>query len=126
MQASLSSEGYQRVLAEWNADEALAQHGGGGGGQTQFGKKYYYIALIGTPSDSDPWMWQFGGHHVTVNATVAGGHILATPSFIGVQPSSYTDASGRRPSAAARRSTWSSAPARTARRSRRRAWRPPS
>jgi hypothetical protein len=53
MQASLSSEGYQRVLAEWNADEALAQHGGGGGGQTQFGKKYYYIALIGTPSDSD-------------------------------------------------------------------------
>ena len=35
MQATLSSKGYNRVMAEWNADDALAaqQASGGGGGQ---------------------------------------------------------------------------------------------
>ena len=67
MQATLSTEGYNRVLAEWNADEALAAEqgsgGGGPGGQLLFGKKYYWVALIGTPSETEPWQWQFGGHH---------------------------------------------------------------
>lgn len=99
MQATLSTEGYNRVLAEWNADDALAagQGSGGGsgpGGQLQFGKQYYWIALIGTPSETDPWQWQWGGHHVTVNATIVGDHIALTPSFIGVQPATYTDTSG--------------------------------
>jgi hypothetical protein len=31
---------------------------------------------------------------VTINATVAGPHVSLTPSFIGVQPSTFTDASG--------------------------------
>ncbi len=54
MQATLSIEGYNRVTAEWNADDALlAQEGTGGG----FGKANYYIALIGTPSETDPWQW---------------------------------------------------------------------
>jgi len=60
-----------------------------------FGKKYYWIALIGTPSETDPWQWQWGGHHVTVNATIVGPNLALTPSFIGVQPASYTDASGK-------------------------------
>ena len=96
MQATLSSEGYNRVLAEWNADDALAaaQGSGGGGGQLQFGKKYYWIAIIGTPSETAAWQWQWGGHHVTVNATIVGANIALTPSFIGVQPATYTDASG--------------------------------
>jgi hypothetical protein len=91
MQKSLSAEGYDRVMAEWDADEALATQTG----QTdQYGKQYYYLALIGTPSDDSPWMWQWGGHHVTVNATVASGVVSVTPSFIGDQPASYTAANG--------------------------------
>lgn len=120
MQATLSSQGYNRVLAEWNADDQLTSQsgaapggappggtppaggtpgarpgdGGGPGGQLLYGKKYYWVALIGTPSETQPWQWQWGGHHVTINATVAGPNIALTPSFIGVQPGSYTDASG--------------------------------
>lgn len=91
MQTTLNTEGYNRVLAEWNADDALlAQEGTGGG----FGKANSYIAVIGTPWETDPWQWQSGGHHVTVNATIVGANIALTPSFIGVQPGSYTDASG--------------------------------
>ncbi|MCO6007859.1 DUF3500 domain-containing protein [Actinoallomurus purpureus] len=92
MKASLSHEGYKRVLAEWNADDANATETGQ---SNLFGKKYYYIALIGNPSTTGPWMWQFGGHHVTVNAAVTGGRISLTPSFIGDQPASYTDAGGK-------------------------------
>ncbi len=91
MQATLSTEGYNRILAEWNADDALyAQEGTGGG----FGTANYFIAIIGTPSHTDPWQWQFGGHHVTVNATIVGSNIALVPSFIGCQPCTYTDANG--------------------------------
>lgn len=91
MKASLSAEGYERIVAEWAADDANAA----ATGQSQlFGKAFYYIALIGTPSDSNPWMWQFGGHHVSLNATIAAARVSVTPSFIGDQPASYTDVSG--------------------------------
>jgi hypothetical protein len=91
MKASLSTEGYDRVLAEQAADDANAKLTGQ---SDLFGAQYYYIALIGNPSDTGPWMWQFGGHHLAVNATIAGGHVSATPTFLGDQPASYTDASG--------------------------------
>ena len=108
MRATLSEEGYGRVLAEWNADDALAADSaastdggpvtllqqGGPGGQLLFGMQYYWVAIIGEPSETDPWQWQWGGHHVTVNATVVGDQVALTPSFIGVQPATYTDADG--------------------------------
>ncbi len=99
MAATLSTEGYRRVLQEWHADQALAATdtggGNGPGGGTHFGMAYYYIAILGTPSATSPWMWQFGGHHVTVNATIVGQNIALTPSFIGVQPATYKDAQGK-------------------------------
>ena len=91
MQASLSTEGYNRVLAEWAADDANASLTGQ---PNLFGKRYYTLALIGNPSDTGPWMWQFGGHHLGLNATIAGGRVSMTPSFIGSLPATYTDAAG--------------------------------
>jgi hypothetical protein len=93
MQATLSAEGYRRVVDEWRADDALARESGPGRGP-DFGMGFYYIALIGKPSETEPWQWQWGGHHVTINATVVGPHVSLAPSFIGVQPSTFTDASG--------------------------------
>ena len=93
MKITLSEEGYRRVLDEWRADDALAASSGGG--RAQFGMGFYYIALIGTPSATKPWQWQWGGHHVTINATIVGPNLSLTPSFIGVQPASYTDAGGK-------------------------------
>lgn len=83
MQATLSEEGYERVRAEWRADDEL--------GGSDYGQDNYFVAIIGTPSTTDPWQWQWGGHHVTVNATIAGTELSLTPSFIGVQPATYTD-----------------------------------
>ena len=35
-------------------------------------------------------MWQFGGHHLALNATIAGGNIVLTPGLTDGQPMTYT------------------------------------
>jgi len=84
LQAILSDEGYEQVYGEWHADDQLQ-----GGGNLVFGSDYYWVAIIGEPSETDAWQFQFGGHHITVNATIKGSNVSLTPSFIGVQPSVY-------------------------------------
>jgi hypothetical protein len=84
LQALLSDAGYEQVYGEWHADDALQ-----GGGNLTFGSDYYWVAIIGEPSETDAWQFQFGGHHITVNATIKSSDISLTPSFIGVQPAVY-------------------------------------
>lgn len=60
------------------------------GGRLLFGKDLYYISILGTPSEKDPWMLQFGGHHLALNITIAGEHGLLTPTLTGAQPALYT------------------------------------
>ena len=55
-----------------------------------FGKDLYYISLLGTPSEKNPWMLQFGGHHLALNITMAGERGVLTPTLTGAQPALYT------------------------------------
>jgi Protein of unknown function (DUF3500) len=63
------------------------RRGGNGGGM--FGKDLYYISILGTPSEKDPWMLQFGGHHLALNITIVGEQGVLTPSLTGAQPALY-------------------------------------
>jgi Protein of unknown function (DUF3500) len=58
--AMLSREGYKKVLDIMNGDEALKNsrggRTGGRGGGVQFGQDEYYIALLGAPSATAPWL----------------------------------------------------------------------
>jgi hypothetical protein len=94
MSAALSREGYQKVLEIMDADEVLRQRGGGRtggrGGGVRFGKDEYYIALLGSPSGTAPWLIQFGGHHLAINVTVVGANSVLTPSLPAAQPARYT------------------------------------
>jgi uncharacterized protein DUF3500 len=98
--AALSRSGYQKVTDIMNADEALknrgggrtgGRQGGGGGGRggIQFGADEYYLALLGTPSATTPWLIQFGGHHLAINVTVVGPNNVLTPSLPATQPARY-------------------------------------
>ena len=62
----------------------------GGGGGPMFGRDLYYVSFLGTPSEKDPWMLQFGGHHLALNITIAGEHGVLTPTLTGAQPALYT------------------------------------
>ena len=55
-----------------------------------FGKDLYYISILGKPSEKDPWMLQFGGHHLALNVTIAGEQGVLTPTLTGAQPALYT------------------------------------
>jgi len=97
--AALSREGYQKITDIMNGDEVLKSAGGGrtggrpgGGGRgggPQFGRDEYYIALLGAPSLTAPWMIQFGGHHLAINVTVVGSTSVMTPSLPAAQPAKY-------------------------------------
>ena len=56
---------------------------------TMFGKDLYFISFLGTPSNTAPWMLQFGGHHLALNITIAGNKGVMTPSLTGAQPATF-------------------------------------
>jgi len=92
---ALSREGYQKVVAIMRGDEVLRTQGDGRGGGRggrgpAFGQDEYYLAFVGTPSVTDPWMLQFGGHHLAINLTLAGREATLAPSLPAAQPASYT------------------------------------
>lgn len=62
---------------------------GGRGGDPGFGHDNYYLALLGTPSLAEPWMIQFGGHHLAINVTIVGKDNVMTPSLPAAQPAIY-------------------------------------
>ena len=111
---ALSRNGYRKVTEIMRGDEVLkAASGGGGprggtpdggappgarggrgrggpGGGPSFGEDEYYLAFLGTPSTTAPWMLQFGGHHLAINLTMAGSQASMTPSLPAAQPATYT------------------------------------
>jgi Protein of unknown function (DUF3500) len=84
----LSREGYQKAVDIMNGDEVLRTAGRGGG--PAFGLAEYFIAILGTPSATTPWMVQFGGHHLALNVTIVGASHVLTPSLPAAQPATFT------------------------------------
>lgn len=88
LKATLSMDGYQQVIDNMAGEETL--NSGGRRGRVVFGKDEYYFSILGTPSVTEPWMWQFGGHHLAINATVVRDKITLGPSLTGGQPMHYS------------------------------------
>jgi hypothetical protein len=88
LKATLSQEGYLAVTQNIEAEQVLSQRGGGQG-RVKFGRDEFYVSLLGKPSLSEPWLWQFGGHHLAVNATIVSNRITLGPTLTGGQPMSF-------------------------------------
>ena len=52
----------------------------------EYGEWLYYLTIMGEPSASEPWGWQFEGHHVIINCFILGDQIVMTPVFMGSEP----------------------------------------
>jgi hypothetical protein len=85
--SALSRRGFEKVQQIMEADEVNKINEGN---NPIFGKDLYYISILGKPSEKDPWMLQFGGHHLALNITVAGERGVLTPTLTGAQPALYT------------------------------------
>jgi len=116
LSTALSADGYRKVRDIMRADGVLGRgqtggrtggppggvpggpppggppggRGGGRGGNLRFAEDEYYLAFLGTPSATAPWMLQFGGHHLAINLTMAGSQSSMTPSLPATQPARYT------------------------------------
>jgi hypothetical protein len=103
LQTALSRPGYQKVIAIMRADDVFRDSAAGNGPaggppagpggaapRVAFGSDEFYLAFLGAPSTTDPWMLQYGGHHLAINLTLAGRRATLAPSLTGVQPATYT------------------------------------
>jgi hypothetical protein len=91
--AVLSREGFEKVTAIVDADEVLEQQSAPTrkpGAAIRFGRKEYFLAILGDPAPTSTWMLQFGGHHLAVNVTFAGGAHVLTPTHTGAQPATFS------------------------------------
>jgi hypothetical protein len=52
----------------------------------EYGEWLYYLTVMGTPSATEPWGWQFDGHHAIINYFVLGDQVVMTPFFTGSEP----------------------------------------
>jgi len=86
---ALSPAGYAVVTGIVRAEDALAESRGGD--RSRFSAENYWLAFFGEPSDQSPWGWQFGGHHLAVNVTVADGRSYLSPTFLGIEPATFVD-----------------------------------
>ena len=85
---ALSADGAQQDANIRKADDQLNSLGGQGA--DGFGAlNDYYIAVYGTPSTTQPFMIQFGGHHLARNLTYNGDKVSQTPQFVGSEPTSF-------------------------------------
>jgi hypothetical protein len=87
LSSALSRRGFEKVQEIVQGDEVLK---GNEKNNPMFGKDLYFISILGTPSEKDPWMLQFGGHHLALNITIAGERGILTPSLTAAQPALYT------------------------------------
>ena len=80
----LSEAGMENVTHQLAAEDLLIS--GDVLGVMKNGSRYYYAAFLGEPSTTEPWMFQFGGHHLAINATVFGPNVSFSPMLTGGQP----------------------------------------
>jgi hypothetical protein len=91
LSTALSPSGFQKAMAIVQADQVLEDRANRApGSAVRFGRGEYYLSVLGKPSAAEPWMLQFGGHHLAINVTFAGRQGVLTPTHTGAQPASYT------------------------------------
>jgi hypothetical protein len=50
------------------------------------GEWFYHLTILGKPHATEPWGFQFDGHHCIVNYFVLGDQVVMTPFFAGSEP----------------------------------------
>ena len=84
LRASLSAKGVKQTRDIMRLNETLGELTGNN--FDEYGEWQYYITVMGTPSATEPWGWQFDGHHAIINYFVLGDQVVMTPLFAGSEP----------------------------------------
>ena len=85
----LSENGYLMGRNIMLADDLLIKNEARAKRRGGFGSANFWIAIFGTPSETEPWAVQWDGHHVAINLTIVGEKMTLSPAFIGTQPHKF-------------------------------------
>ncbi|HEX7231066.1 MAG TPA: DUF3500 domain-containing protein [Candidatus Binatia bacterium] len=83
MRESLSQSGFEEALNVMHLNETVLEMTGR---LSEYGEDLYWLSIMGKPSSSEPWGWQWDGHHLIINYFVLGDQVVVTPSFLGAEP----------------------------------------
>ena len=84
LQAGLSAKGLKQTRDIMKLNYTLGELNGGD--FDRYTEWMYHVTVMGTPSATEPWGWQFDGHHAIVNYFVLGDQVVMTPMFAGSEP----------------------------------------
>jgi Protein of unknown function (DUF3500) len=81
--SALSEEGFRSARDVMRLNDTLREITGR---PDEFGEWFYWLSIFGEPSATEPWGFQFDGHHVNLNCFLAGEQLVLTPFFLGSEP----------------------------------------
>jgi len=83
LESGLSARGLQTTRDIMKLNETLAELKKSWDG---YGEWLYHLTIMGEPSATKPWGWQFDGHHAIINYFVLGDQVVMSPVFLGSEP----------------------------------------
>jgi hypothetical protein len=83
LRATLSQRGYETSRDVMRLNDFIGEITGYA---DEYGEWLYWMSVMGTPSEHEPWGWQIDGHHLIVNCLVLGDQIVVSPTFLGSEP----------------------------------------
>jgi len=83
LRESLSQRGFEEALDIMHLNETVVELTGR---LDEYGEDLYWLSIMGAPSATEPWGWQWDGHHLIINYFVLGDQIVVTPTFLGAEP----------------------------------------
>ena len=84
LRAGLSAKGLKQTRDIMKLNHTLGELTGND--FDRYSEWLYHITVMGTPSATEPWGWQFDGHHAIINYFVLGDQVVMTPMFAGSEP----------------------------------------
>ena len=84
LRAALSARGLKQTQDIMHLDTTLAELTDGN--FDEYGEGRYHITVMGKPSATEPWGFQFDGHHAIINYFVLGDQVVMSPFFAGSEP----------------------------------------
>jgi hypothetical protein len=84
LRAALSAKGVQQSRDIMRLNHTLGELNNNN--FEEYGEWLYWLTVMGTPSDQEPWGWQLDGHHLIINYFVLGDQVVMTPTFMGSEP----------------------------------------
>lgn len=84
LRAGLSAKGLKQTRDIMTLNYTLGELNGDD--FNRYSEWMYHVTVMGTPSATEPWGWQFDGHHAIINYFVLGDQVVMTPLFAGSEP----------------------------------------